>query len=44
MTVLIYRNGAYLDHATFRRGMQADSPLLPGLAIDVGALFDAAKV
>ena len=43
VTVLIYRNGAYLDHGTFGRGLQADSPLLPGLAIDVDALFDAAK-
>ena len=41
--MLVYRNGAYLDHGTFGRGMQADSPLLPGLAIDVDALFDAAK-
>ena len=41
--MLIYRNGAYLDHGTFGREMQADSPLLPGLAIDVSALFDAAS-
>ena len=43
MIVLIYRNGAYLDHGTFGARMQADSPLLPGLAIDVSALFDAAS-
>ena len=31
----------YVEYGTFTRGMQADSPLLTGLAIDVYALFDA---
>ena len=41
--MLIYRDGAYIEHGTFARGAQADSPLLPGLAIDIRALFDAAS-
>ena len=43
VTVLVYRSGAYIGHGTFGRGTHADSLLLPGLAIDVGALFDTAK-
>ena len=36
-------NGIYIEHGTFAREAQADSPLLPGLAIDIGALFDAGR-
>lgn len=42
VTVLVYRDGAYVEHGSFARGAQADSPLLPGLAIDIRTLFAAA--
>jgi len=31
-----------VEHGSFARGAQADSPLLPGLAIDIRTLFAAA--
>ena len=40
MTVLIYRDNTYQEYGTFGRKAQADSTLLPGLAIDIGALFE----
>ena len=43
VTVLTYRNGSYIEHGTFAREAPADSPLLPGLAIDIRALFDAGR-
>ena len=42
VTVLVYCDGAYVEHGSFTRGAQADSPLLPGLAIDIRTLFAAA--
>ena len=43
VTVLIYRDNTYQEYGTFGRKAQADSTLLPGLAIDIGALLNAAK-
>ena len=43
VTVLTYRNGTYIEHGTFAGEAQADSPLLPGLAIDIRALFAAGR-
>jgi hypothetical protein len=36
-------NGTYIEHGTFAGEAQADSPLLPGLAIDIRALFAAGR-
>ena len=44
VTVLTFRDGTYLEHGTFARGAQAESPLLPGLTVAVHSLFDAATV
>ena len=42
VTVLALRGAAYVEHGVFGRGAQARSALLHGLAVDVGAVFDAA--
>ena len=42
VTVLALRGAAYVEHGVFARGAQADSVLLHGLTVDVGAVFDAA--
>ncbi|MDE0024723.1 MAG: Uma2 family endonuclease [Spirochaetaceae bacterium] len=44
VTVLTYRDGAYIEHGTFARGAQVESPLLPGLTVAVHSLFNAANV
>jgi Uma2 family endonuclease len=41
VTVLRLDNDSYTEHGIFVRGQHATSPLLPGLAVDVAALFDA---
>ena len=42
VTVLALRGAAYVEHGVFGRGARADSVLLHGLTVDVGAVFDAA--
>ena len=42
MTVLSLRGDAYAEHGRFASGEVATSPLLPGLAVDVAAAFEAA--
>lgn len=39
--VLTLEGDAYTEHGVFARGATATSPLLQGLEIDVGAVFDA---
>lgn len=41
ITVLTLDGDAYTEHGVFARGGTATSPLLQGLEIDVGAVFDA---
>lgn len=41
ITVLRLEAGAYREHGSFGRGGGATSSILPGLAVDVGAVFDA---
>ena len=41
VTVLTLTAGAYAEHAVYSRGDTAASPLLAGLAVDVGSAFDA---
>ena len=41
IVVLALRDGAYVEHGVYGRGAAAQSPLLPGLAADVAACFDA---
>ena len=41
VTVLESEGDTYLEHGVFRRGEQADSACVPGLAVDVAAVFDA---
>ena len=41
---LTLRDGAYVEHGVYGRGATARSPLLPGLAADVAACFDAPTV
>ncbi len=41
VTVLELDGNTYLEHGVFRRGDQADSTRVPGLAVDVAAVFDA---
>ena len=41
VTVLELDGDTYLEHGIFRRGEQADSTHVPGLAVDVAAVFDA---
>ena len=41
ITVLVLAGGAYAPHGVFRRGDQADSPLLAGFAVLVNSVFDA---
>ena len=41
ITVLTLDGDAYAEHGVFERGGAATSPLLQGLEIDVGAVFDA---
>ena len=41
VTVLKLDGDTYLEHGIFRRGEQADSTHVPGLAVDVAAVFDA---
>jgi hypothetical protein len=38
---LRFVDGAYVAHGVFRRGETLTSALLPGLTLDVTALFDA---
>ena len=42
VTVLALEGAAYVEHGVFARGARADSVLLDGLTVDVGAVFDAA--
>ena len=42
IAVLTLADGQYADHGLFRPGEQADSPTLPGFAVDVAAVFAAA--
>jgi Uma2 family endonuclease len=39
VTVLVLTGGEYREHGGFRPGQQADSPLLPGLSVDVRNTF-----
>ncbi len=39
ITVLMLAGDAYATHGIFQRGQTATSPLLPGLAVDVDAMF-----
>ena len=41
ITVLALQGAAYVEHGVFARGARADSVLLDGLTVDVGAVFDA---
>ena len=41
ITVLKLDKGAYVDHGVVRRGDTATSLVLPGLLVDVNAVFDA---
>ncbi|HEX5505409.1 MAG TPA: Uma2 family endonuclease, partial [Thermomicrobiales bacterium] len=41
IAVLRLEDGAYVEHGVFGRGARATSALLPGFAVDVGAVFDA---
>lgn len=41
ITVLTLAGDAYATHGVFRRGEQADSPLLAGFAVLVDSVFDA---
>ena len=41
ITVLTLQGGAYVEHGAYTRGQAAASPLLPGFAADVAAVFDA---
>lgn len=43
ITVPVLEDAAYRTHGTFGRGEQAASATLPGFAVDVAAVFDAAK-
>ena len=40
ITVLRLRNGAFEQVGVFAEGMSVETPLLPGLVVDVGAVFD----
>ena len=40
ITVLTLEGAAYATHGVFRRGASANSPLLPGFAVLVDAVFD----
>ncbi len=42
VTVLALQGAAYVEHGVLARGARADSILLDGLTVDVGAVFDAA--
>ena len=41
VTVLVLTGSEYHEHGVFRSGQQADSPLLPGFAVDVREAFSA---
>ena len=41
VTVLALEDAVYVEHGTFRRGDRAGSACLPGLGVDVAAVFDA---
>ena len=41
VTVLALEDASYAEHGTFRRGDRAGSVCLPGLEVDVAAVFDA---
>jgi Uma2 family endonuclease len=41
ITVLRLEGDSYAEHGAFGRGATATSALLPGFAVDVGAVFDA---
>ncbi len=41
VTVLVLADASYAEHGTFRRGDRAGSVCLPGLEVDVAAVFDA---
>lgn len=41
ITVLTLADDTYTEHGVFRRGQQAESVLLPGLALQVSEVFDA---
>ena len=41
VTVLVLDGDTYSEHGVFRRGERADSACVPGLAVDVAAVFDA---
>jgi len=43
ITVLVLDGSAYAVHGVFRRGQQATSKLLPGFAVEVTAVLEAAK-
>ncbi|HZW32458.1 MAG TPA: Uma2 family endonuclease [Isosphaeraceae bacterium] len=43
ITVLVLDGPAYAVHGVYRRGQQATSTLLPGFAVDVTAVLEAAK-
>ena len=43
VTVFELESGVYVEHGVFFLGMQAESALLEGFSVDVGAVFDAAK-
>ncbi|MCS6909131.1 MAG: Uma2 family endonuclease [Anaerolineales bacterium] len=43
ITVLVLEGAAYRTHGEFGRGEQATSATLPGFAVDVAAVFDAAR-
>ncbi len=41
VTVLVFRDDAYVEHGLFRRGQQAVSKLLEGFSVAVDSLLDA---
>lgn len=41
ISVLVLRDGAYVEHDPFARGARATSALFPGIAVDVAEVFDA---
>jgi Uma2 family endonuclease len=41
IAVLRLEAGGYVEHGVFARGERATSMILPGFAVEVGAVFDA---
>jgi Uma2 family endonuclease len=39
--VLVLRDGAYIEHGPFARGMRVTSALFPDISVEVDAVFDA---